>query len=248
MRVKDRHFIVTGASGGMGQAVISRLMEEGASVTAVDLRCRDMEDLKDRAFQFVEADLTKEEDVKRVVDSAAAYSERIDGIVNAAGMAQAAAPLEEVTTEFWDAIMNVNAKAAFLMCRAAVPYLKKQQGGVIVNVASIAVERVRPGLSAYIASKGAVTAFSKALAIELAPYSIRVNVIHPGPSDTGMLGEFVQPGENMDDTKREVFQQSVPLGKLIDPDDIAHAVVYLVSDEARMMTGGVFSIDGGRGL
>lgn len=246
MRVKDRHFIVTGASGGMGQAVISKLMDEGASVTAVDqVRGRDA---GDRAFQFVQADLTKEEDVQRVVDAAAAYSDRIDGVVNAAGMAQAAAPLEEVTTEFWDAIMNVNAKAAFLMCRAVVPYMKDQQGGAIVNIASIAVERARPGLSAYIASKGAVTAFSKALASELAPDGIRVNVIHPGPSDTGMLGEFVRSGGNMDDTKREVFQKSVPLGELIDPDDIAHAVVYLVSDEARMATGAVFSIDGGRGL
>ncbi|MCA1022401.1 SDR family NAD(P)-dependent oxidoreductase [Halobacillus litoralis] len=246
MRVKDRHFIVTGASGGMGQAVISKLMDEGASVTAVDqVRGRDA---GDRAFQFVQADLTKEEDVQRVVDAAAAYSDRIDGVVNAAGMAQAAAPLEEVTTEFWDTIMNVNAKAAFLMCRAVVPYMKDQQGGAIVNIASIAVERARPGLSAYIASKGAVTAFSKALASELAPDGIRVNVIHPGPSDTGMLGEFVRSGGNMDDTKREVFQKSVPLGELIDPDDIAHAVVYLVSDEARMATGAVFSIDGGRGL
>lgn len=246
MRVKDRHFIVTGASGGMGQAVISKLIDEGASVTAVDqVRGRDA---GDRAFQFVQADLTKEEDVQRVVDAAAAYSDRIDGVVNAAGMAQAAAPLEEVTTEFWDAIMNVNAKAAFLMCRAVVPYMKDQQGGAIVNIASIAVERARPGLSAYIASKGAVTAFSKALASELAPDGIRVNVIHPGPSDTGMLGEFVRSGGNMDDTKREVFQKSVPLGELIDPDDIAHAVVYLVSDEARMATGAVFSIDGGRGL
>ncbi|WP_281657657.1 glucose 1-dehydrogenase [Halobacillus sp. Cin3] len=246
MRVKGRHIIVTGASGGMGQAVISRLLEEGASVTAVD-RVR-MPDIDQRMYPFVEADLTKEEDVERVVKTSIEQNGQIYGVVNAAGMAQAAAPVEEVTTDFWDMVMNVNAKAAFLMCRAAVPYMKKEQCGVIVNIASIAVERVRPGLSAYIASKGAVTAFSKALAIELAPDSIRVNVIHPGPSDTGMLGEFVRPGENMDDTKREVFQRSVPLGRLIDPDDIAHAVVYLVSDEARMTTGSVFSIDGGRGL
>lgn len=144
--------------------------------------------------------------------------------------------------------MRVNSTAPFLTCRAAVPYMKKQGNGVIVNIASISMVRPRPGLNAYIASKGATVSFSQALAIELAEYGIRVNVVNPGPADTNMLAQFSAKEADVEATKDSIFKKSVPLGRLIKPIDIANSLVYLCSKEAAIVTGSVLNVDGGRGI
>ncbi|MDO6658648.1 SDR family NAD(P)-dependent oxidoreductase [Anaerobacillus sp. 1_MG-2023] len=247
MRLREKTVIVTGAAGGMGSTTVRKLLEEGANVLATDLHANVYIDENiEGSLHHVEADLTDEKQVKEVISAASERFGRIDCLVNVAGMAQPATPLEDIPTSFWEKIMAVNTTSVFYMCREVTPFMKKQGSGVIVNVASIATERARPGLSAYIASKGAVVSFTKALAIELADEGIRVNAINPGPSDTGMLGEFT--GVNTDALKREAFKKSVPLGELIEPIDIANGVVFLCSEESRMTTGAVFNIDGGRGL
>jgi 3-oxoacyl-[acyl-carrier protein] reductase len=126
--------------------------------------------------------------------------------------------------------------------------MKKQGEGVIVNIASISMVRPRPGLNAYIASKGAAVSFSQALAIELAEYGIRVNVVNPGPADTGMLGQFTSKDADIEATKDTIFKKSVPLGRLIQPIDIANSLVYLCSKESAIVTGSVLNVDGGRGI
>lgn len=103
-------------------------------------------------------------------------------------------------------------------------------------------------MQAYIASKGAAESFSRALAIELAPFQIRVNTIHPGPADTQMLGQFAAAGANIEEAKQQIFVQSVPLGRLVTPQDIANSVRFLLSDEASAITGATLHVDGGRGL
>ncbi|WP_347548607.1 SDR family oxidoreductase [Pseudalkalibacillus hwajinpoensis] len=247
MRLKEKTVVVTGAAGGMGSATVRRLLEEGANVLATDLHDNMYKDgAMEGSLHLVEADLTDENQVKEVVDAAIEVFGGIDCLVNVAGMAQPARPVEDIPTSFWEKIMTVNTTSVFYTCREVAPLMKKQGSGVIINVASIAAERARPGLSAYIASKGAVVSFTKALAIELACDGIRVNAINPGPSDTGMLGEFT--GAVVDASKRDEFKESVPLGELVEPIDIANAVVFLCSDESRMTTGAVFNIDGGRGL
>jgi len=148
----------------------------------------------------------------------------------------------------WNRLMDVNVKSLFITTKAVVPFMKKQQRGSIITIASISAVRPRPGLQAYIASKGAAESFTRGLAIELASSQIRVNTIHPGPADTQMLGQFAAQGADVEQRKQSVFVQSVPLGRLVKPADIAGAVSYLLSDAASMVTGTTLHVDGGRGL
>ncbi|MDQ0253248.1 3-oxoacyl-[acyl-carrier protein] reductase [Evansella vedderi] len=246
MRLQGKTFIITGAAGGMGSVTVKRFLEEGANVVGSDLHVSSLQEQLEN-FLPVQGDLTKEADVAFLVKKTYETFGKIDGLVNIAGVAQKLTPIEELTLSDWDRMMSINATTLFLTNQAVVPYLKKQQG-VIVNVASISAVRPRPGLSAYIASKGAAVSFSQALAIELADDQVRVNVIHPGPSDTKMLGQFVGDSTEHEKVKDDVFKNSVPLGELIQPIDIANAAVYLCSEEARMVTGAVLHVDGGRGL
>lgn len=246
MRLESEVFVITGAQGGMGKETVKRFLEEGAYVAAVDINVDGLEE-SDRLLPIA-ADLTKEEEVAKVFAAANEKFERIEGLVNIAGIAQPVTPIEEVSLADWEKIMRVNATALFLTCRAAVPYMKKQGNGVIVNIASISMVRPRPGLNAYIASKGAAVSFSQALAIELAEYGIRVNVVNPGPADTNMLGQFTSRDADIEVMKESVFKKSVPLGRLINPNDIANSLVYLCSKEAAIVTGSVINVDGGRGI
>lgn len=246
MRLENGVFVVTGAQGGMGKETVKRFLEEGALVVAVDLNVDGAEE--SNRLLPIAADLTKEEEVANVFSSAIEKFERIDGLVNIAGIAQPATPIEEVSLADWEKIMRVNATAPFLTCRTAVPYMKKNGGGVIINIASISMVRPRPGLNAYIASKGAAVSFSQALAIELAEYGIRVNVVNPGPADTNMLGQFTAKDKDVEEVKESVFKKSVPMGRLITPIDIANSLVYLCSKEAAIVTGAVLNVDGGRGI
>lgn len=251
MEVENKVVIVTGAGGGMGKSVVHRFLEKGAKVVAVDI---DISAIAELAAIFpgqvlvLEANLTNEKEVAGLVEQTIDHFSKLDVLINVAGIAQSAKNIEDVSLKEWERIMAVNSTALFLTCREVVPFMKEQKGGVIINVASISVERPRPGLNAYIASKGAAVSLTKALAIELAPFHIRVNGINPGPSDTKMLGEFTPSNGDESDSKENTFLKSVPLGALITPEDIAYTALYLSSDEARMITGTIVNVDGGRGL
>lgn len=246
MRLENEVFVVTGAKGGMGRETVKRFLEEGAYVAAVDLNVDGME--KSDRLLPIAANLTSEADVARIFQEVKRVFGRVDGLVNIAGIAQAATQIEEVSLADWEKLMSVNATSLFLTCREAVPYMKQQGEGVIVNIASISMVRPRPGLNAYIASKGAAVSFSQALAIELADYGIRVNVVNPGPADTNMLGQFTSKNADVEAAKENIFKKSVPLGRLINPIDIANSLVYLCSKEASIVTGSVLNVDGGRGI
>jgi 3-oxoacyl-[acyl-carrier protein] reductase len=246
--VYDHVFLVTGAAGGMGREIVKMFLEEGAFVVAADKEVGALSEMLSPSLVTYEVDLTNESAVKQLVQFCINRFGKIDGVINAAGIAQSATPIEAVDFNTWNQLLNVNLTSVFLLSKEVVPYMKKERTGVIVNIASISVERPRPGLNAYIASKAGLIGLTKALAIELAEYQIRVNAIHPGPTDTAMLGQFVSAGENIEESKKRIFQQSVPLGSLVKPSDIAHAVMYLCSEQARTVTGTVLNVDGGRGL
>ncbi|QZT34123.1 glucose 1-dehydrogenase [Caldalkalibacillus thermarum TA2.A1] len=252
MRLQGKTTIVTGAGGGMGLKIVEFFLREGAQVAALDLNTAPVKQAFNQAdnsrLVVIEVDVTSESAVIQAVQEVVNRWGKVDALVHAAGIAQPATPVEEVTKAEWERIMAVNVTSAFLLSKAVIPYMKQQRQGVMVHIASIASQRPRPGLNAYIASKGALVALAQALAIELAPFNIRVNALNPGPTDTQMLGQFAADGTDSEQTKATVFKQSVPLGRLIKPEDIAHAAVYLCSDEAQMVTGAVFNVDGGRGL
>lgn len=249
MTFENKTFIVTGAGGGMGKETVKLLLDQGANVVGCDLHTDTLAEYEknDKLIAF-ERDLLDEDAVKDIFKITFHQFGNIDGLVNLAGIAQSATPIEEVSLDEWHKIMDVNMTMMFLTCREASAYMKEKNQGSIVNVGSVSVTRPRSGLQSYVASKGAVEAFSKALALELASNQINVNVLHPGPSDTMMLGQFSAEGTNVDDTRKQIFEKSVPLGKLLQPENIAHSIKYLLSDEAKMITGAVLHVDGGRNI
>ncbi len=171
---------------------------------------------------------------------------RLDVLFNNAGLPQAFGQFEDSTDDLFDRIMNVNVKGVFLGCRAAIPLMKAQGGGVILNTASTAGIRPRPGLAVYNASKAAVISLTKTLALELAPHHIRVVSICPVATDTPMLPGFIGAADEAEARKR--FVATIPWGRLNLPEDIARAAVFLASPEAEMVTGTAFEVDGGRDI
>ncbi|WP_017378549.1 SDR family NAD(P)-dependent oxidoreductase [Paenisporosarcina sp. TG-14] len=248
MELNNKVIIVTGAGGGMGKAIVSQLLEEGAFVVGIDLSVSSLETINHERFVAKKANILDEQEIAKIFLDTNNEQGKIDGLVNAVGIAQKQSSIEDVSLEQWTRLMNINATSLFITVKEAAKYMKPNRHGSIVTIASIAVVRPRPGLQSYIASKGAAESFSRAMAIELAPHLIRVNTIHPGPADTQMLGQFVGGDTDFTTMKDEVFKKSVPLGELIKPEDVSNAVVYLVSDRAKVVTGATLHVDGGRGL
>lgn len=243
---------VTGAGSGLGRGTAIRLAKEGAKVVIADLREGSAQETLFLIEQaggtgiVVQVDVSNSQSVKNAIETTVNQYGQIDIIVNNAGAPMSFTPVEEVEEELWDLMMNVNAKGAYLTSKYAVPYMKKQGKGSIINISSIASKRVRSGLTAYCAAKGAVILLTQALAIELASSKIRVNAINPGPAETPMLPKFFA---SMDPVEgRKIYENSVPLGRICQPEDIASMVAYLASEEASFITGATFDVDGGRGL
>ena len=246
MRLKDKTAIVTGAGSGFGKGIAMRFAKEGARVGVIDINAEAAREVASQignsAFAM-EADVSIDGDVSRMVQEALDRWGQLDILVNNAGTTHRNQPMTEVTEEEYERIFAVNVKSVYLSARHVVPVMKKQGFGVILNVASTAGVRPRPGLVWYNTSKGAMMTATKAMAIELAGDKIRVNAINPVAGETGMLHLFM--GEDTPE-KRAQFISSIPLGRLSLPEDMANAALFLCSDEAEMITGLCMEVDGGR--
>ncbi len=246
MRLKDKSAIVTGAGSGFGKGIAMRFAKEGARVGVVDINAEAAREVASQignsAFAM-EADVSIDGDVSRMVQEALDRWGQLDILVNNAGTTHRNQPMTEVTEEEYERIFAVNVKSVYLSAKHIVPVMKKQGFGVILNVASTAGVRPRPGLVWYNTSKGAMMTATKAMAIELAGEKIRVNAINPVAGETGMLHLFM--GEDTPE-KRAQFISSIPLGRLSLPEDMANAALFLCSDEAEMITGLCMEVDGGR--
>ena len=246
MRLKDKTAIVTGAGSGFGKGIAMRFAKEGARVGVIDINAEAAREVASQignsAFAM-EADVSIDGDVSRMVQEALDRWGQLDILVNNAGTTHRNQPMTEVTEEEYERIFAVNVKSVYLSARHVVPVMKKQGFGVILNVASTAGVRPRPGLVWYNTSKGAMMTATKAMAIELAGEKIRVNAINPVAGETGMLHLFM--GEDTPE-KRAQFISSIPLGRLSLPEDMANAALFLCSDEAEMITGLCMDVDGGR--
>jgi 3-oxoacyl-[acyl-carrier protein] reductase len=244
-----RVVLITGAGSGMGRASAHAFARDGAQVIAVDLDHAAAEETVSAIGGDALAlggDVSNPDDIARIVDTTMRRHGRLDVFFQNAGIPQAARPVEEIPLAEFNRIIAVNLTAVFLGAQQAAPIMKRQGSGLILVTASIAALRPRPGLSAYVASKAGVVGLVKALALELAPYKVRVNAICPGPADTPMLSKFAFGANDEEATAR--FVASVPLGRLTTPEDIAGAALYLASGAASNITGIAFEVDGGRGI
>jgi 3-oxoacyl-[acyl-carrier protein] reductase len=245
MRLRDKVALVTGAASGFGAGIAERFAAEGAKVAIVDING---EAARAKAAEIgalaVVADLTKAEEVDRAVAETLAAFGGIDIVVNNAGWTHRNKPLLDVTEAEFDRIYAINVKAVFLMTQRTTPVLRDRGGGSVINIGSTAGVRPRPGLTWYNGSKGFVNLVSKSLAVELAPWKIRVNCIAPVLGQTGLTEDFL--GGPATPELLAKFLSTIPLGRMSKPSDIAAACVYLASDEAEFITGVVLPVDGGR--
>jgi len=247
MRLKDKSIIVTGGGSGFGAAMCRRFAAEGAKVLVADMNGGAAEKVAAEigsAARPFSADVTWREQVEAMVQDAISRFGALDCIVNNAGYTHNNRPLLEVDEATFDRVYAVNVKSIYYSVFAAVPYFRERGGGVFLNIGSTAGIRPRPGLVWYNSSKAAANMLTKALAVELAPDKIRVNALCPVMGVTGMLEQFM----GMPDTpeNRAKFIATIPLGRLAEPEDIANAAVYFVSDEAEFITGVCMPVDGGR--
>ena len=246
MRLNEKTAVITGAGSGFGRGIATRFAREGARVAVVDINLETAEEVAgeigDAAFA-IQADVSQDADVSRMIQESVRRWGMLDILVNNAGMTHRNRPMTEVSEEEYERIFAVNVKSVFLSARHVVPLMKEQGHGIILNVASTAGVRPRPGLVWYNTSKGAMMTATKAMAIELAPEKIRVNAINPVAGETGMLHLFM--GEDTPE-KRAQFISTIPLGRLSLPKDMAYAALFLCSDEAEMITGLCMEVDGGR--
>ncbi len=249
MQLEGKLAVITGAATVIGRATALLFADEGARVVIADVNEQDAQrtvsDIQGRggSASFLRTDVSQADEVEALMASAAAAMGGIDVIVNNAGLQRSGSVTEFPESE-WDALMSVNPRSCFLGAKYGTPYLVERGGGSIVNMASIAGLKGGAGMTAYSASKGAIIAFTRALAEELAPHKIRVNCICPGWINT----PFNEPAiEYMGGRERqETFvRQSVPLGRQGIPDEISPAMVYLASDASSYVTGQALVIDGG---
>ena len=244
MRFKDRVAIVTGAARGIGKAIALCFIKEGARVALVDVekeRLRILsEEAENRGGQAIalSCDITQSSEVRAMVDGVHKRFGRIDILVNNAGIIRRGT-IETVTEEDWDQVIAVNLKGTFNCCKAVVEIMKQQGYGKIVNISSIAGKvgdiTSAPG---YGSSKAAVDALTKTLARQLAPCGITVNAVSPHAIETEMSAQWSEE-------RRKEIIASIPLGRLGKPEDVAEAVLFLVSDSASFITGEILDVNGG---
>jgi len=241
-RMAGRRLLVTGGASGIGLACARLLAREGARVAILDVAAAAAEQAASELNGVaLSADVTEEAGLTAAVAGAAQALGGLDGVVNAAGVAMQGR-LEDIGLAMWNRVLAVNLTGPFLVCRAAVPFLRQAGKGTIVNIAS--GQGLRPSGTgcAYAASKGGLVILSKSLAIELAP-AIRVNAVCPGRVDTPMLQPLTA---HLDAAQKEALNQQYALKRMAQPEEIAAAVLFLSSDEGSFVTGSALAVDGGR--
>ncbi|NRF69521.1 glucose 1-dehydrogenase [Aquincola sp. S2] len=251
-RLKNKVAIVTGGGSGFGEGIARKFVAEGAQVLVAD---RDLEAglrvavALGPAARAVRADVSDATDVRLMMEAAEQHFGRLDILVNNAGIGHKPQPLEDLAEDQFDRIAAVNMRAIYLAMREVVPRFKARaagvhgQRGVVLNIASTAGVSPRPRLAWYNASKGWVITATRACAVELAPFGIRVVALNPVAGETPLLATFM--GEDTPEMRAK-FLSTIPIGRFSLPEDLGNAACFLCSDEATMITGVCMEVDGGR--
>lgn len=243
-----RTAIVTGGAGGFGSATARAFADAGANVVVADI---DEARAKDVARELpsahvVATDVTDETAVRKLVAETVERFGALHVMVNNAGLPHRQTPLEGMDVTDADFQFAINIRSVFLGCKHAIPALREAGGGVIVNVASVAGKRPRPGMVVYNATKGAVITLTRGLAAEVGP-QIRVNAVNPLVAQTGFIRNALGI-DCLDETMQASLTTNVPMGRIADPQDVASGIVYLASDQASFLTGVCLDVDGGRSI
>ncbi len=243
MLLSDKVAVITGVNSGIGRKTAELFAESGAKIVGVDIRTDRMKDLQNKVeasgaeFLGCQCDVRDAESVKSVFKQTVKRFGKVDLVVNIAGVSSDR-PITRTTTEEFERVMDINVKGVFNFCKYATPYFKKQRHGVIINTSSI-TGIFGSGMGCpYPASKAAIIGLTKSLAIELAPWNIRVNAVAPGVVNTEMVAV-------LNERERQTFIKSIPLKRMGEAEDIAHAMLYLASDWASYVTGTTICVDGG---
>jgi len=243
MNLSNRVAIVTGSARGIGRAIALRLADAGANIVVSDID--DAEPVaneiraKGRQSLAVKANVTSATDVEKLVEATVSNFGRVDILVNNAGITRDQLLLR-MSEEEWDAVLNVNLKSVFLCTRAVLRHMLKQRWGRIISISSIVGVVGNPGQANYAASKAGIIGFTKTIAREVGSRGITANAIAPGFIETKMT-------QALNENQRQELMKRIPLGSLGTPQDVAEAVAFLASEEARYITGQVLGVDGGMG-
>jgi len=244
--LKGKVAVVTGGGTGIGRAIAVALAEAGAGVVVCGLQldqceetCREISRNFGSKTLAHRCDVCEKAQIETLVDKVAAEFTRLDILVNNAGVTSNF-HVFDLPEEEWDRVINTNLKGSFLFSQAAGRVMAQSGGGVIINIGSQLGEVARPNKAHYVSSKGGIRMLTKALALDLAAYGIRVNSVAPGPVDTDLAGPLLD-----DPVSRSAVLDRLPLGRIGQPSDIAGAVVFLASDLASFITGTTLFVDGG---
>jgi len=244
-RFTGKRVIVTGAARGMGRRIGERFVQEGAEVIGLDRSTG-----PEASFRMIQLDIADADAVENISRQLMAENTVLDILVNAAGILPLGTS-EHLSVEQWNTCMATNVSGPFYLLRQWVPVFRQQGYGAIVNIASNAAHVPRLNMAAYGASKAALVSLSHCVALELAPFGVRCNVVSPGSTDTPMLESMLQTPQQMQrliDGAPEQFKLGIPLGKIATPDDIANVVLFLASDQAGHVTMQDIVVDGGATL
>jgi len=239
--------LITGALTGIGRATAAAFAKNGASVVASGRREAEGKALEAELRSlgaeavFIRADVRREDDVRGLVEQAVARFGRIDAAVNAAGTEGRPGPVTEQSAESYAATFDTNVLGTLLSMKHELRVMQAQGRGSIINISSTYGHEGAAGASVYAASKHAVEGLTKSAALEGAKSGVRINAVAPGPTDTGMLNRFTGTSE-----RKAALTRTVPLGRVGDPTEIAHAVIFLASDNASFITGQILAADGGK--
>ncbi|MFC3038673.1 SDR family NAD(P)-dependent oxidoreductase [Virgibacillus xinjiangensis] len=250
-RLEGKTAIITGGAGGIGKVTAEKFLKEGAKVTLVDMNQDALDEAKKELDSLgevitVEANVTKEEDVKKYVDETVDRFGSIDIFFNNAGIEGKVAPIPEQSLEDFNKVLGVNVQGVFLGLKYVMPVMAKQESGSIINTSSVAGFIGTPGVAPYTTSKHAVIGLTKTAALEVADSNVRVNSIHPSPVNTRMM-RSLEKGFNPDDAESAKTQQeqAIPMQRYGESEDIANLVLFLASDESSFISGSQYRIDGG---
>ncbi len=250
MKLENKTALITGGGTGVGKATALLFAKEGAKVVITGRRVEVLLEAvqeakaKNLSIEYLVSDVSSEQDCKHAIDFTINKFERIDILFNNAGVSYMGTT-HETRTEMWDETFDINVRGVFLMSKYAIPYMLEEGSGCIVNNSSILGLKASPaGFSAYASSKGAVNQLTKSMALEYADKGIRVNVICPGTVYTPMMDFLFDQWEDREAGEQRYISVH-PIGRLAQPEEIAHAVLFLCDNNIKFMTGAALSIDGG---